>query len=72
LVIAQAQHESEQMKANARRQVQTVMDEVEQIRQLRTRLVTELRHMLLSYLELLEKSEEVYETEVKPNEEPMD
>lgn len=72
LIIAQAQHESEQMKANARRQVQTMMDEVEQIRQLRTRLVTELRHMLLSYLELLEKSEEVYETKVKPDEEPMD
>jgi cell division initiation protein len=72
LIIAQAQHESEQMKTNARRQVQTMMDEVEQIKQLRTRLVTELRHMLLSYLELLEKSEEVYEPEVKPAEEPTD
>ncbi len=72
LIITQAQHESEQMKANARRQVQTMMDEVEQIRQLRTRLVTELRHMLLSYLELLEKSEEIHEAEVKPDEEPLD
>ncbi len=72
LIIAQAQNESERMKANARRQVQTMMDEVEQIKQLRTRLVTELRHMLLSYLELLEKSEEIYETKVKPDEEPVD
>lgn len=72
LIIAQAKNESEQIKANARRQVQTMMDEVEQIKQLRTRLVTELRHMLLSYLELLEKSEEIYETKVKPDEEPLD
>lgn len=72
LIIAQAQNESERMKANARCQVQTMMNEVEQIKQLRTRLVTELRHMLLSYLELLEKSEEIYETKVKPDEEPVD
>ena len=72
LIIAQARQEAEQTKANARLQVQAAMDEVERIRQLRARLETELRHMLLSYLELLEKGTRAYESVVKPEDEPLD
>lgn len=72
LIISQAHQEAEQMKANARLQVQVTMEEVERIRQLRTRLETELRHLLLSYLELLEKGERAYETFVKSEDEPLD
>lgn len=57
LIVAQAKQEAEQIKADARRQVQEALDEVERIRQLRDRFVSELRHMLLAYLELLEKSQ---------------
>lgn len=71
LIIAQACQEGEQMKANARRQVQIAMEELEQIRQLRARLVTELRHTLLSYLELLEKSDvRVPDEETNPKDAP--
>jgi len=72
LIIAHAHRESEEMKANAHRQVQAAMEEVERIKNLRTRLETELRHLLLSYLELLERETRVYEPEFKPDEEPMD
>lgn len=70
LVLAQARQEAEQMKANARRQVQVAMEEAEQIRQMRMRLEAELRHLLLSYLELLEKGVKAHET--KTEEEPLD
>jgi len=72
LIIAHAHRESEEMKANAHRQVQAAMEEVERIKNLRTRLETELRHLLLSYLELLERETKVYEPEFKPDEEPLD
>lgn len=72
LIIAHAHRESEEMKANAHRQVQAAMEEVERIKNLRTRLETELRHLLLSYLELLERETRVYEPEFKPDEEPLD
>ncbi|MCX7642812.1 MAG: DivIVA domain-containing protein [Armatimonadetes bacterium] len=72
LIIAQAQRESEEMRANARHQVQIAMDEVEQIKRLRMKLEAELRHMLLSYLELLERAGRVHEVEVKLDEEPLD
>ncbi|MCS7185362.1 MAG: DivIVA domain-containing protein [Armatimonadetes bacterium] len=72
LIIAKANRESEEMKANARHQVQVAMNEVEQLRKLRLRLEAELRHLLLSYLDLLEKGARVCETEVKLDEEPLD
>ncbi len=55
LITAQARQEAEQMKADARRQVQIALDEVERIKQLRDKLATELRHILLAYLEMVEK-----------------
>ncbi len=57
LIIAQARQEAEQIKADARRQIQAALDEVEQLKNLRDRFVTELRHILLTYLELLEKTQ---------------
>ncbi|MEZ8220015.1 cell division initiation protein [Candidatus Fervidibacteria bacterium JGI MDM2 JNZ-1-D12] len=72
LIIAQARQEAEEMKENARHQVQVAMNEVEQIKRMRTKLEVELRHMLLSYLELLEKSGTVHGAEVKSDEEPLD
>ena len=57
LIIAQAQHEAEQIKIDARNQYQAELEKIERLRQLQMRLITELRHLLLSYLELLEKAE---------------
>ncbi|MFA0733910.1 MAG: hypothetical protein OGMRLDGQ_000410 [Candidatus Fervidibacter sp.] len=73
LIIAQAQHEAEQIKADARNQYQAELEKIERLRQLQTRLVTELRHLLLSHLELLEKTSAGFiGEEVKLDEEPMD
>ncbi len=73
IIVAQAQHEAEQIKADARNQYQAELEKVERLRQLQTRLVTELRHLLLSYLELLGKTSAGFiGEEVKLDKEPMD
>ncbi|MCS7264210.1 MAG: DivIVA domain-containing protein [Armatimonadetes bacterium] len=64
LTIAKANQEAEQIKSEARRKVQIALDEVKSIRQLRDRLMTELRHILLAHLEMLEKAQ----TQVKSDE----
>jgi hypothetical protein len=49
------------------------LEKIERLRQLQTRLVAEMRHLLLSYLELLEKAEaKVGGEDEKLGEEPSD
>ena len=73
LIIAQARQEAEQIKADARSQYQAELEKVERLRQLQARLIAKLRHLLLSYLELLEKAEvKVCGEEAKLDEEPLD
>lgn len=84
LIVARAKQEAQQIREDALRKVQIELEKVERLRQLQNRLVTELRHMLLSYLELLEKAgkgigkdnerREIQEVEgeVKLDGEPMD
>ena len=73
LIIAQAQQEAEQIKADARNHYQAELEKIERLRQLQARLNAELRHLLLSYLELLEKAEaKICGEKTKLNEEPLD
>ncbi len=73
LIIAQARQEAEQIRADARSQYQAELEKVERLRQLQARLVAEMRHLLLSYLELLEKEEaKVGEEDTKLDGEPLD
>ncbi len=73
LIIAQARQEAEQIRADARSQYQAELEKVERLRQLQARLVAEMRHLLLSYLELLEKEEaKVGEDDTKLDGEPLD
>ncbi len=58
LIIAQAEQEAERKRAEAQRQVEKALDEVERLRRLRAQLIAELRHLLLAYLEVLEKTAE--------------
>jgi cell division initiation protein len=73
LIIAQARQEAEQIRADARNQYQAELEKIERLRQLQARLVVEMRHLLLSYLELLEKAEVKFGGEdTKLDEEPLD
>jgi len=73
LIIAQARQEAERIRADALSQYQAELEKIERLRQLQTRLITELRHLLLSYLELLERAEaKVSNEEAKLDEEPLD
>jgi cell division initiation protein len=73
LIIAQARQEAEQIRADARNQYQAELENIERLRQLQARLVVEMRHLLLSYLELLEKAEVKFVGEdTKLDEEPLD
>jgi len=73
LIIAQARQEAEQIRADARNQYQAELEKIERLRQLQARLVVEMRHLLLSYLELLEKAEaKVGGEDTKLDEEPLD
>ncbi len=73
LIIAQARQEAEQIRADARSQYQAELEKVERLRQLQARLVAEMRHLLLSYLELLEKEEaKVGKDDTKLDGEPLD
>lgn len=73
LIIAQARQEAEQIRADARSQYQAELEKIKRLRQLQARLVAEMRHLLLSYLELLEKAEVKFGGEdTKLDEEPLD
>lgn len=73
LIITQAKQEAEQIRVDAQNQYQAELEKIERLRQLQMRLITELRHLLLSYLELLEKAEtKVRGEKTKLDEEPLD
>ena len=73
LTVAQARQEAEQIRADALSQYQAELEKIERLRQLRARLIAEMRHLLLSYLELLEKAEtKVVVEDTELDEEPLD
>lgn len=55
-IIAQARQDAERLRAEAEREVQRALAEAERVRQLRRRMEAELRHLLQTYLDLLEQS----------------
>ncbi len=58
LILAQAQQEADRWKMDAHRQVEKALEEVERLRQVKMRLLAELRCLLTTYLELLDQAEE--------------
>lgn len=59
LILAQARQEAERIKDEAKKQVWERFSEVERLQQTRQRMMVELRHLLQTYLEMLERFESV-------------
>lgn len=56
LIVAQARHDAARLREEAEQDVRRALSEVERLRHLRHRLEAELRHLLQTYLELLEQA----------------
>ncbi|MFA0750956.1 MAG: hypothetical protein SLRJCFUN_001359 [Candidatus Fervidibacter sp.] len=66
LIVAKARQEAERIKDEAERQVWQRVSEVERLQQTRQRLMVELRHLLQTYLEMLERFESVPSEDASP------